>query len=98
MRPRVLGLDWCPISEGKALWLERPFEKELVVETNSPGPDGFSMMVFQDCWEIIFDDLTKVLMEFFNNGIVNVNTNATYICLISKNRILRKLRILGLLA
>ena len=35
-------------------------------------------------WEIIKDDLLKVFKEFYDNGVVNARTNATYICLIPK--------------
>lgn len=32
------------------------------------GPDGFSMVVFQDCWEIVKGDLMKVFGQFFESG------------------------------
>lgn len=39
---------------------------------------------FQDCWEVIKNDLMEVFFGFFNSGIVNAYTNASFICLISK--------------
>ena len=45
------------------------------------GPDGFIMTLFQDCWEVGF---LNVFVEFFQSGVVNAITNATFICPISK--------------
>ena len=38
----------------------------------------------QQGWETIKEDLLKVFNEFFENGLINAKTNATYICLIPK--------------
>lgn len=85
------GINWCPISEEKAAWLERPFVEEEIRTTvfdcgtdKSPGPDGFSMAMFQNCWSEVKGDIMKVMEEFFQNGIINAVTNETYICLIPK--------------
>ncbi|GMQ04499.1 hypothetical protein CsSME_00049896 [Camellia sinensis var. sinensis] len=74
-----------------AIWLERPFEemeiKDAVFECErdkAPGPDGFSLAVFQDCWEVVKGDLVKVFMEFYESGVVNLCANVTFICLIPK--------------
>ncbi|VVA31869.1 Hypothetical predicted protein, partial [Prunus dulcis] len=87
----VDGLNWCPISQTEADWLERPFELEEVQKAvfdcgkdKSPGPDGFSMSFFQSCWEVVKGDLMKVMQDFFQSGIVNGVTNETFICLIPK--------------
>lgn len=34
----------------------------------APGPDGFTIALFQKCWDIVRADLMKVLKEFFENG------------------------------
>lgn len=46
----VKGLNWNPISEVNASWLERPFELEEIKRAvftcgkdKTPGPDGFSL-------------------------------------------------------
>ncbi|GMP26625.1 hypothetical protein CsSME_00002996 [Camellia sinensis var. sinensis] len=56
VRPRINGLEWRPIDQESATWLERPFEeidiRDAIFEwerDKAPGPDGFSMAVFQDC-------------------------------------------------
>lgn len=55
--------------------LEMPFLVEEVknaimsMEKNkSPEPDGFSMLFYQECWDIIEEDLMAVLDEFFERG------------------------------
>ncbi|RVW89836.1 LINE-1 retrotransposable element ORF2 protein [Vitis vinifera] len=67
---RVEGLDWSPISGESASRLESPFTEEEIYKAifqmdrdKAPGPDGFTIAVFQDCWEVIKEDLiiAKVL-------------------------------------
>ena len=71
--------------------LDRPFSEEkihnAVLHLNkekAPGPDGFTIAFYQDCWEMIKDDLLRVFLEFHNNGIINQSTNATFIALVPK--------------
>ncbi|RVW70579.1 hypothetical protein CK203_060646 [Vitis vinifera] len=52
------GLDWSPISEESALRLDSPFTEEEISKAifqldrdKAPGPDGFTIAVFQDCWD-----------------------------------------------
>ena len=49
-----------------------------------PGHDGFTIAVFQDCWDVIKEDLVRVFVEFHRNGIINQSTNATFIVLVPK--------------
>ncbi|RVW41718.1 hypothetical protein CK203_082102 [Vitis vinifera] len=62
------------------------------------GPDGFTIAVFQDCWDVIKDDLVRVFAEFHNSGIINQNTNASFIVLCPKRVSQRRFRILDLSA
>ncbi|RVW71546.1 Transposon TX1 uncharacterized 149 kDa protein [Vitis vinifera] len=48
------------------------------------GPDDFTIAVFQDCWDVIKEDLVRVFAEFHNSGIINQNTNASFIVLLPK--------------
>lgn len=41
------------------------------------GVDGFSVMFFQDCWDIIQDDFLKVSLEFLNDGLWDAANNIT---------------------
>ncbi|KAL6327488.1 hypothetical protein AAG906_021561 [Vitis piasezkii] len=64
---RVEGLDWSPISE------------ESASRDKAPGPDGFTIVVFQDCWNVIKEDLVRVFAEFHKSGIINQSTNVSFI-------------------
>lgn len=74
-----------------ALKLEKPFLVEEVKNAilcmgkdKSPGPDGFLMLFFQECWDIIQEDLMEVFAEFFERGIVCKGVNATFLVLLPK--------------
>ena len=88
---RVEGLDWIPISRESAIWLDKPFFEEevrlAVFQLNKEktfGPDGFTIAVYQDCWNVIKENLMRVFLEFHTNGIINQSTNATFIALVLK--------------
>ncbi|XP_008240490.1 PREDICTED: uncharacterized protein LOC103338990 [Prunus mume] len=86
------GLNWNAINVEEAEWLERPFEEEEVKRAvfdcgtdKSSGPDRF-MLLFQSYWDIVKEDLMKVMVDFFNCGIINAITNEMFICLIPKKK------------
>jgi hypothetical protein len=71
--------------------LENPFEEKEVREVikgmdrdKAPGPDGFSMAFFQDCWEVIKEDFMVVFEEFYTRGKFVKCINSTFISLIPK--------------
>ena len=85
------GVEWVGIDTLLSEWLERPFNEEEIKEavfdcdgSKAPGPDGYSMMVFQAHWDIVKVDILKIFEEFHRTGIINGITNETYICLIPK--------------
>ncbi|RVW98405.1 Transposon TX1 uncharacterized 149 kDa protein [Vitis vinifera] len=55
------------------------------------GPDGFTIAVFQDCWDVIKEDLVRVFAEFHNSGIINQSTNASFIVLLPKKSMTKKI-------
>ena len=85
------GVEWEGIDTLFSSWLERSFTEEEVKRAvfeydgnKAPGPDGFSMAVFQSQWDIFKNDTMKVFEEFHKSGVINGITNETYICLIPK--------------
>jgi hypothetical protein len=34
----------------------------------APGPDGFSMAFFKECWDVLRGDIMEVFWEFFYRG------------------------------
>lgn len=82
-------VEWPPISDSLANWLIKPFDADDILRAiferdgnKSLGPDGYSMSFYQHKWETLKGDLLKVFEEFHRNGIINADTNETYICLI----------------
>lgn len=69
----------------------RPFEEAEVKATvfdyegdKSSGLVGFTLELFQHYFETIREDMLKVFEEFDQNGVINMVTKETYICLILK--------------
>jgi hypothetical protein len=58
-RPLADGISFDSILESESSWLERAFEEEVrrvvlaMVGDKVPGPDGFSMVFFQACWDVL---------------------------------------------
>ena len=85
------GLEFDQIGELERGWLERRFEKDeilLVVRDmegdKAPGPDGFSMAFFHQCWRVVERDVLAVFEEFFQHCKFEKSLNATFIALIPK--------------
>ncbi|RVX08445.1 putative ribonuclease H protein [Vitis vinifera] len=64
---RVEGIDWSPISEESASRLDSPFAEVEIFNVifqldrdKAPGPDGFTIAMFQDCWDVIKEDLVNL--------------------------------------
>lgn len=52
----------------------------------SPRPDGFFMLFYQECWDIIQEDIMKVFEEFFETMIKCKSLNATFFVLLPKKK------------
>ena len=50
----------------------------------APGPDGFTLELFEAQWELMNEEILRVFSEFENDGIIHGVTKETYICLIPK--------------
>ena len=94
----VEGLDWSPISEESALRLDSPFTEEEISKAifqldrdKASGLDGFTIAVFQYCWNVIKEDLVRVFAEFHRSGIINQSTNASFIVLLPKKSLTKKI-------
>ena len=87
----VDSIQWQPTPPYLLAWLQRPFEEESIKKAlfacdgnKAPGPDGFTVELFQSQWETMKDEIMKVFFEFGRDGIIHGITNETYICLIPK--------------
>ena len=73
--------------------LSSRFEKEEIFQVvkdfqgdKSPGPDGFTMAFFQECWHVIETDILGFFNEFFEKGTFAYSLNATFVTLIPKKQ------------
>ncbi|RVW54471.1 Transposon TX1 uncharacterized 149 kDa protein [Vitis vinifera] len=87
------------------MWLQHPSFKECFsswwreFEGNgweghrdkASGPNGFTIAMFQDCWEVIKEDLVRVFAEFHSSRIINQSTNASFIVLLPKKSQTKKI-------
>lgn len=54
-------------------------DKEKILSLN-----GFILAFYQDCWDIIKEDLLKDFFGFHDNGVINKNTNSIFIALVPR--------------
>ncbi|CAM8926233.1 unnamed protein product [Rhodiola kirilowii] len=52
--------------------------------TKAPGPDGFSALFYQKCWNIVKADVVEVVLRCLNSKILDRELNSTNIVLIPK--------------
>jgi hypothetical protein len=90
-RPEVDGLAFDSIDPIDRDLLERPFDREEVVQVlqnlqgdKAPGPDGFTMAFFQKCWRTVEADVMAFFGEVHEYGKFERSLNATFISLIPK--------------
>ncbi|RVW29208.1 hypothetical protein CK203_083949 [Vitis vinifera] len=68
----------CRSLRGESVaWLERPFTKKEICQAivqldkdKAPEPDGFTMVVFQEYWDVIKEDLARVFSKFHRSGVI----------------------------
>jgi len=79
------------LDAGEAYSLELPFEEREVLEVvkglnrdKAPGPDGFTLAFFQDCWDVIKIDLMGIFQNFHTHSKFVKSINATFLALIPK--------------
>lgn len=91
MRPIINNLFESQISHDLGLELEAPFREDEVKAAifgmdgaRLPGPNGFTMLFYQTCWDIIKSDLMMVFWEFYERSVMNTAMKSTFIVLILK--------------
>jgi hypothetical protein len=88
-RPKLDDLSFDSMDEVEAIWLERAFEEEEVFEVvkamnseKATDPNGFTMVFFQACWDVLKVDIMNVFHEFHVRGKFEKSLNAIFIALI----------------
>ncbi|KAL2934539.1 hypothetical protein RDABS01_017658 [Bienertia sinuspersici] len=79
------------VTDAQADMLINPFSKEDVKEVlfsipndKAPGLDGYSSKFFKKSWAIIGEEITEAILQFFDNGKLLKQLNATTLTLIPK--------------
>ena len=87
---RVDGLSFGTLNSEEA-GLEIPFRKKEIhvalMDMNgdkAPSPDGFTMAFWQDSWDVVKEDVLRVLKEFFEHGTFIRSLNTIFLVLIPK--------------
>ncbi|XP_071700023.1 uncharacterized protein [Rutidosis leptorrhynchoides] len=57
---------------------------DFLGDSKSPGPDGYSAAFFKKSWDIIGDDVTIAVQQFFINGKMLTDINSMLITLLPK--------------
>ncbi|KAG5617007.1 hypothetical protein H5410_016831 [Solanum commersonii] len=87
-----LEMIGCPtIDKDDTNQLMAPFKAQEILEgikacagDKAPGPDGFSMAFFSQCWEVIKKEVVAVVQNFHEEGVFEKSINATFVTLIPK--------------
>ena len=83
--------------DASPLRLGRDFQAEEVLTALkqmapliAPGPDGMSPIFYKTYWNIMGEDVTAIVLNALNSGIILEAINTTFICLIPKIKNLKK--------
>ncbi|KAL0287156.1 UNVERIFIED_CONTAM: Retrovirus-related Pol polyprotein from type-2 retrotransposable element R2DM [Sesamum calycinum] len=55
-----------------------------IAKDKSPGPDGYTTTFYKAAWPVVGDEITRAIMDFFTNGRLLKQVNATLLVLIPK--------------
>ncbi|RVW82108.1 Transposon TX1 uncharacterized 149 kDa protein [Vitis vinifera] len=90
-RPNINGLNFKELGEGLASSLEVVFSEEEIYAALSsccgdkaPGPDGFTMVFWLCCWDVVKSEILELFREFHLHGTFQRSLNSTFLLLIPK--------------
>ncbi|KAL6329204.1 hypothetical protein AAG906_014814 [Vitis piasezkii] len=90
-RADIEGLQFNQLSSRDADGLEVPFSVEEIHSAlmemggdKAPGPDGFSVAFWQECWDFVKEEVVEMFKEFFEHGSFAKSLNTTFLVLIPK--------------
>jgi exonuclease III len=90
-RPVLGGVEFKSLEAADSQHLERQFSEEEVVTAlhqisgeKAPGPDGFTLAFFQQCWEVVKVEVLNTMQEFYEHEEFERSLNSTFMVLIPK--------------
>ena len=92
-RPSIEGLVFNSLSLADSAALEFPFSEEEVFSAlsslcgdNAPSPDGFTLALWQSCWDVVKSEVMGFFGEFYESECFERSLNATFAVLVPKKR------------
>uniref|UniRef100_A0A0V0H116 Putative ovule protein n=2 Tax=Solanum chacoense TaxID=4108 RepID=A0A0V0H116_SOLCH len=84
------GLAFNQIGGDNSVWLglDSAFDDrvgvavECCVGDKAPGPDGFTLTLFQCCWSVVKVDVLSTIDEFYEKGKFDKSLNTSFIVII----------------
>jgi len=80
------GLDFACIVEKERLTLEKEFTKEEVIQVlremeddKAPGPNGFTMAFFHNCWSVVEKDVMDFFDYFHQHSVFERSLNVSFL-------------------
>ncbi|XP_022019073.1 uncharacterized protein LOC110919103 [Helianthus annuus] len=55
-----------------------------IADNKAPGPDGYTSVFFKKAWDVVGDEVSTAILQFFENGKLLQQVNHTIIALIPK--------------
>ena len=77
-----VDLDPCVRGEFQAFEVKQALNQ--MDPNTTPGPNGMSPIFYKSFWHIVGEDVTAVVLQALNSGIVPESLNSTFISLIPK--------------
>ncbi|XP_019257815.1 PREDICTED: uncharacterized protein LOC109236038 [Nicotiana attenuata] len=100
--------EWRPVGPNRInqmftaednLMLQSPFEEQEIWDSvkacagdKTPGPDGFSMAFFNNCWDVVKKEAVATIQNFYDQGVFEKSMNATFVALIPKMLLTERLK------
>ena len=80
--PGNVEVDPCVGGEFQAFEVKQALDQ--MTPNVAPGPNGMSPIFYKSFWHIVGEDVTAVVLQALNSGIVPESLNSTFISLIPK--------------
>ncbi|KAL6339823.1 hypothetical protein AAG906_034911 [Vitis piasezkii] len=87
----IEGLHLSHLSSQEAGNLELPFSEDEIHSAllemdgdKAPGPDGFTVAFWQECWDFVKEEILELFKEFYDQRSFVKSLNTTFLVLIPK--------------
>nr|GEX69986.1 hypothetical protein [Tanacetum cinerariifolium] len=83
------NIEWLRVGDSNSAYFHKAVKgrvsrSRIDVVYDSNGPDGYTTAFCKEAWDVVANDVTRVVQEFFTNGKLLKDLNHTIIALIPK--------------